>query len=246
MRHLILHLEAPLMSFGGDVIDANGPTLDFPLASLVTGLIANALGLARGQRAEHQRLQARLVVGSRLDRSGERIVDFQTAQLGKHDRGWTTRGVVEGRSGDTYGSPHIRSRHYLADALVTVALRLEPAGEPPTIDDVAHALDYPARPLFIGRKSCLPSARIFGGFVEADDVLSALMTWPLSSEAARDQIRISVPPAEGSRLGRYRAESVSDLRDWIAGVPAGERQVHLLSVSKSDFKGVQANEHDPT
>src|SRR5215813_9680694 len=49
MRHLILRLEAPLMSFGGDMIDANGPTLDFPLASLVIGLMANALGWTRAQ-----------------------------------------------------------------------------------------------------------------------------------------------------------------------------------------------------
>ncbi len=30
MQHLILHLEAPLMSFGADVIDANGPIENLP------------------------------------------------------------------------------------------------------------------------------------------------------------------------------------------------------------------------
>ena len=235
MRHLILHLEAPLMSFGGDVIDANGPTLDFPLASLVTGLVANALGWSRGQRAEHQWLQKRLIMGSRLDRPGERLVDFQTAQLGKNDCGWTTHGVLEGRTGATYNSPHIRRRHYLADAQVMVALRLQPAEEAPTIEDIAAALEYPARPLFIGRKPCLPSTQILGGIVEADDVLAALMAWPLSPEADDGAIRILVPPSEGTRPERYRAERVSDLRDWIAGVHAGEREVHVLSLSKADF-----------
>jgi CRISPR system Cascade subunit CasD len=116
-RMLVERTTAPLMSFGGDMIDANGPTMNFPLASLVTGLMANALGWTRGQRTEHQRLQSRLVMGSRLDRPGERIVDFQTAQLDKRDRGWTTLGIVEGRGGgeQTYESPHIRYRHYLAD-----------------------------------------------------------------------------------------------------------------------------------
>jgi CRISPR system Cascade subunit CasD len=237
MRHLILHLEAPLMSFGGVTIDANGPTVDFPLASLVTGLVANALGWTRGQRTEHQRLQGRLVMGSRLDRPGERIVDFQTAKLDKKDLGWTTRDKPEGRDGNSYDGPHIRYRHYLADALVTVALRLEPADETPTIDAVAEAIDYPARPLFIGRKCCLPSSRILGGLVEADDVLAALMTWPLSPDASGDTIRLSVPPGEGTHPEHYRAESVSDLRDWIAGVHAGERQTHVLSFSKYAFEG---------
>ena len=40
--HLILQLEAPLMSFGDTMIDATGPTRDLPILSAVTGLIANA------------------------------------------------------------------------------------------------------------------------------------------------------------------------------------------------------------
>jgi CRISPR system Cascade subunit CasD len=224
------------MSFGGDMIDANGPTLDFPLSSLVIGLMANALGWTRAQSDGHQRLQDRLVMGSRLDRPGERIVDFQTAQLAKDDRGWTTHGIVEGRAGATYDSPHIRFRHYLADASVTIALRLQPAEEAPTIEDVAKALECPARPLFIGRKSCLPSMQVLAGFIEADDVLGALTKWPLSPDADTT-IRISVPPTEGVRAQRYRAERVSDLRDWTAGIHAGEREIHVLSLSKSDFAG---------
>ena len=35
-QHLILRLEAPLMAFGGTMIDANGPTLDLPIRSMVT------------------------------------------------------------------------------------------------------------------------------------------------------------------------------------------------------------------
>jgi CRISPR system Cascade subunit CasD len=238
MRHLILRLEAPLMSFGGDVIDANGPTLDFPLASLITGLLANALGWRRGQGTEHQRLQNRLIIGSRLDQPGERLVDFQTAQLGQKDRGWTTRGVIEGRDGgpDTYKSPHIRYRHYLADALVTVALRLEPTDEAPTLDDIAQALDFPARPLFIGRKACLPSSRIFAGMIDAEDVLAALKAWPLHAHASTDTIRICVPASEGNRPDHYRAEDTSDMRDWIAGTHAGKRQIHILAFGKADFQ----------
>ena len=97
------------------------------------------------------------------------IRDFQTAELTAADRGWTTRGRPEGRAGGagTYSGKHIRHRWYQADALVTVALRLDPDSEVPTLDDIAIALASPARPLFIGRKPCLPAAPLFAGFAEA-------------------------------------------------------------------------------
>ena len=44
MQHLILNLESPLMSFGGETIDNHGVTRRFPAASMLTGLLANALG----------------------------------------------------------------------------------------------------------------------------------------------------------------------------------------------------------
>ena len=46
MRALILHLQAPLMSFGGPQVDQIGPTGQFPTTSQITGLFANALGYA--------------------------------------------------------------------------------------------------------------------------------------------------------------------------------------------------------
>ena len=59
MRHLILNLESPLMSFGGETIDNYGVIRWFPAASMLTGLFANALGWRRVDRARHQDLQDR-------------------------------------------------------------------------------------------------------------------------------------------------------------------------------------------
>jgi CRISPR system Cascade subunit CasD len=88
--HLLLRLEAPLIAFGGETIDNLGVTRDFPALSMVTGLFANALGWRREDSALHDRLQSRLVVGSRLNTMTQRLTDFQTAQLGKDDKDWTT------------------------------------------------------------------------------------------------------------------------------------------------------------
>lgn len=231
-RHLILTLEAPLMAFGDEIIDAYGKVRRFPGVSNLTGLLANALGWTRGQRAAHQRLQDRLVFAVRLDRPGEEIADFQTAKLEKEDRGWTTRGVWEGRAGgsDTYKSPHIRYRDMVADAALTVALRLDPADETPTLDDLAAALDAPARPLFLGRKPCLPSRPLLaaepaGRFVEASDAFAAASAAPFAvddTDGDQDGPRL-VGPALPHLPKSFARKFTADERNWLSGVHGGGR-----------------------
>lgn len=229
--HLLLRLEAPLMAFGSEMVDARGPIRDFPAGSMLTGLLANALGLDRTERAAHQRLQDRLVFGVRLDDPGERLRDFQTATLGAGDRGWTTRGQPEGRAGGaaTYGSPHIRERDYLADACVTVALRLEPGEEAPTVAKLAEALAEPARPLFLGRKPCLPTGPLLLGVVEAATVLDALVDAPSSDRMPNGASvgYVLVGRAEDEAKGRLKPVEIlalTDERNWLAGVHVGLRR----------------------
>lgn len=234
------------MAFGGTMIDANGPTLDLPIRSMVTGLIANALGYYRGERDQHQSLQDRLVMGARLDRPGTAVRDFQTAQLGANDKGWTTRGEPEGRDGgpNTYKSPHIRQRHYRADAFVTVALRLTPPDGDPTLATVQAALKAPARPLFIGRKPCLPSRPILSEPpVEADNLLAALRLAPLAlgdqphvqHTGRHERVRFAIPPTEWSRDVKHDARMLADIRDWRAGVHAGESRLDSFSLPLAYF-----------
>ena len=61
MRHLILNMESPLMSFGGETIDNYGFIRRFPSTSMITGLIANALGWRRIEKGLHQQLQDRII-----------------------------------------------------------------------------------------------------------------------------------------------------------------------------------------
>lgn len=146
--HLVLRLHAPLIAFGGEAIDNLGVIRDFPALSMVTGLIANALGWDRSQGAEHNRLQERLRMGCVLEPGAQRVQDFQTAQLGKDDKAWTTWGQPEERAGGagTYAGPHLRYRDYHADLRAWVVLALQPADEMPTLQEIATALDQPARP----------------------------------------------------------------------------------------------------
>jgi CRISPR system Cascade subunit CasD len=228
-RHLLLRLEAPLMAFGAVAVDAHGPVDDIPAPSLLTGLIANALGWNRTEAARLQRLQDRLRLATRRDREGERVPDYQTAELFENEKGWTTFGSPEGREKSPTYEPdprtgrkhltHIRHRWYDADAAVTVALRLEPADEPPTLDEVAAALDRPARPLFLGRKPCLPSGRLVIGFADAENCAAALALAPPADGSAASP-RCFWPAGEGPEMGARRR--LSGRRLWRVNVHAGE------------------------
>lgn len=245
-RHLLLRLDAPLMSFGGDTVDNFGVVRDHPAQSMITGLIGNALGYERYESAALAKLQQRLVMGSLRLQEGKRIQDFQTAQLDGGDRGWTTSGRFEGRRGgaDTYKSPHIRYRDADANAVVLVVLRLENTAEAPTLDDIKAAFDRPERPLFIGRKPFLPSTPLAVGWISAPNIATALELAitqitadnpPAAGNAPIDPkavgLTLTVPsfraqwPANEGERGNQRAQQLTDERDWIAGVHTGRRAV---------------------
>ena len=234
MRALLLRLEAPLMAFGREAIDQNGPTRDHPDASLLTGLLGNALGLRREEGARLQRLQARLRFAVRIDREGVPLCDNQNAKLYEDEKGWTTHGVFEGREKspsykiDAKGRrclTHRRLRWHRADAALTVALALDAPAEAPTLDDCAAALDEPARPLFIGRKPCLPSGPLSLGLVEADTLLGALAATAVVGDQTTPRRHILAPEDAGG-LTPTETLYLTGRRDWIAGVHAGlERRI---------------------
>lgn len=231
-QHLLLRLEAPLMSFGSVSVDEHGFIQRWPAVSMLCGLLANALGYRRTDAERLDDLQGRIVWAARLDRPGVMVQDFQTAQIGKNDKGWTTLGRPEGRAGGaaTYESPHIRYRDYWADASLAVAVRLEPADEAPTLAAIAHALQVPARPLFIGRKSCVPSCRILEGTVDATDALAALMHFPFAPDSeSTAAVFFNDATVESAATRRHR---VSDERRFDLDVHAGQVTVFEARVSR--------------
>jgi CRISPR system Cascade subunit CasD len=250
---LLLRLEAPLMSFGDVAIDSRGPTRMFPTRSMLTGLCANALGHEHHEAARTSALQARLRFASRRDRAGETLRDFHTVDLGQRDArgvawmadaGWTTRGAREQRGGGNAGEgTHIRERFYLADAIYTVALTLTPADGVPSLAELAAALDEPARPLFLGRKPCLPSSRLLVGRASATTLLAALAAAPLAKRATvndgralaewpDDDLEVTVA---ASAAPESRRLSLTDERDWVNQVHVGRRFVRegMLRLSPS-------------
>jgi len=236
---LLLRLDAPLASFGGAIVDNHGITQDHPPLSLLTGLLANALGYAHRDATRTEELQSRLRYAVRCDRFGKRIVDYQTAYLGQSflvDTGWTTRGVREDRGGAPQAKKgtHIRYRHYLADSVYTVALTLVPPDVDPALDDIERALNEPRRPLFIGRKCCIPSGHLLIRRVKAESLFSTLESEPRMPSArvgsSDDMLQAWWPAVEGP-VAESRLITVTDERDWTNQIHTGQRQVRHGLVS---------------
>jgi CRISPR system Cascade subunit CasD len=225
---LLLRFDAPLMSFGGVLVDQHGVTREFPASSMLTGLLGNALGYEHRQADRLDRLQSRLRYAVRRDRAGTALLDFQTVDLSQRflQEGWTRSGKREARGGgDARTGTHIRYRHFLADAVYTVALTLVPAQEEPDLAALAGALAEPQRPLFLGRKPCLPSTPLALGRVQAATLLEALRKTPriaLRGEAGPD-LAAWWPAEEGTGEGPSRLLPLTDRRDWSNQIHVGRR-----------------------
>lgn len=232
MDILILRFNAPLMSFGAPIIDRHGEIQPYPALSLITGLLANALGFDHADAEEIQRLQKRIQYASRQDRAGEQIQDYQTVDLSqdfmRDEKGWTTRGWLDQRKGGSASKgTHIRLRDYRADAIHTVALTLTPIDDLPTIDDLEDALRVPERPLFIGRKTCLPATSLLIDRREEENLTVALQKVPA---AARADERKTYPiwwavDEDENHPEPDMKQPVTDRRDWSNQIHVGERWI---------------------
>ena len=244
MDALILHFQAPLMSFGGPQIDQIGPTGLYPTMSQVAGLIANGLGLTHAETDRTQVLQDRMSLASALIREGAELRDYQSVDLGQdhlRNPAWTSHGAAEHRAGGPVAKfgTHIRIRFYRADASVLSAISFSPRHENPTLAAIEEALLQPARPLFIGRKPCLPATPLVIGYVEsAESLIDAIRQvpwrfpdrWREIDRSGRTDSRVwaewpvpdnyTAPPNSGISTHR-----VVDRRDWRNQLHGGERAV---------------------
>ena len=229
-----MRFDAPLVSFGSVLVDQHGFIDLFPGTSMLTGLVANALGWSHGDFEQLDALQRRLEYAARWDVLPQRMVDYHTVDLGqpKMSRpGWTRRGVAEHRAGGPSArlGTHERYRHYWVDGLLTVVLTLHGDAEP-TLERVVEALRHPARPLFLGRKACLPARPLLDPVTpvaDGDDLLSILRGIPVWDRAglpvkAADRLLACWPASLGT-AGRGELRRVFDLRDWSNQIPAGSR-----------------------
>ena len=214
------------MSFGGVVVDQINPVERFIGRSQLVGMLANALGWDHRDAARMNALQATVRHASRWDVEPERVVDYHTVDLGQDfmiDSGWTTRGIREDRGGANSRATHQRYRHYWANGCATVAMTLIEGGAP-NLSDLEASLRRPARPLFIGRKTCLPASPVLLGHRSAPNLLAALKAEPLANPGPRQApSRIAGCWPVEDEPTEHTLE-MYDLRDWRNNLHRGRQR----------------------
>ena len=147
---VVMLLMAPLQAWGGPAPGIyERPTDAMPSLSGVVGIVANALGRRRTEPIQDIAAGAELAV--RADRPGRLLCDFQTI-------GTTGRYALASDTGKQKRNPEITNRFYLSDAAFLAVYTPPPSGLPAT--DILDALANPARPLYLGRRSCPPAERV--------------------------------------------------------------------------------------
>ncbi|RJP92401.1 MAG: type I-E CRISPR-associated protein Cas5/CasD [Desulfobacteraceae bacterium] len=167
---LALRLEGPMQSWGFDSQYNRRNTGLMPTKSAIAGMCCAALGLQRGSGDESKFLSAFGSVGMtaiaipRQNKRGKvlsvcRLQDYHTIQNTKK---------ADGKNKDC----HITHRQYLTDAAFGVILE----GDPAFLDAIATALSDPKWGLWLGRKTCIPTAPVLAALKEnKDDALRLLI-----------------------------------------------------------------------
>lgn len=142
MSTLLLRLAAPMQAWGTDSKFNRRMTGREPSKSGVVGLIAAALGRRRTEDINDLRA---LCFGVRIDQPGSLVRDYH---ITRNDMNvWRKKREVDA---------FLSERYYLADAVFPVGLE----GDEKFLLEIDKAIQSPAFPLFLGRRSCSPTGRL--------------------------------------------------------------------------------------
>lgn len=167
MSVLLLRLAGPMQSWGTRSRFSNRDTGLEPSRSGVVGLLCAALGRPRDASLDDF-LPLKMAV--RVDREGRLVRDYHTAQ--------------EVLRADTTKKPQetvLSERFYLSDADFLVGLQ----GDETFLKQLRAALQRPTWPLFLGRKSFVPSLPVCEGLVNRE-LRAALEAHPWRKRWVRD------------------------------------------------------------
>ena len=253
MGVLMLKLAGPLQSWGVDSRFLERKTRHEPTKSGVIGLLAAALGRRREEPIDDL---AALRIAVRVDQPGRYERDFQTAHP-RHYSAEKQRSDFIKKANGTLDSLPLTNRYYVADAVFVVAIEVNDE----LLLAYSDALLHPAFPLYLGRRSCVPSDKVLLachedlGLTEALEEQPWQATSPLLLHKHRndDFVRLEVlrdvlPGEEGTRAGEVvrdvpvsfsQERRMYDLRTVVHG-HMSVRNPHVDKAPKLD-----TTPHDP-
>jgi len=216
IRFLALRLEGPLQSWGFDSQYNRRNTGLMPTKSAIAGMCCAALGLSRGSAGEQEFLSSfgktRMTAiaiprnGGKKELPVRRLQDYHTVQNTRRASGSINNDCV------------LTHRQYLTDAAFGVFLE----GEVALLTQVADALSNPVWGIWLGCKTCIPSAPVFAGLKENRDEALRLLIGekPLESFTRQEDVenfgdgRDSLPDTAVSFNSEQRSFSPRRVRTW--------------------------------
>jgi CRISPR system Cascade subunit CasD len=206
---LALRLEGPLQSWGFDSQYNRRNTGLMPTKSAIAGMCCAAFGYPRGSDKEHAFLASfgsvmiTAIAISRILSKKElpvrRLQDFHTVQNTRRAKGSINKDCV------------LTYRQYLMDATFGILLEWGAV----LLGEIATALADPKWGIWLGRKSCIPSAPVLAGLKENWDNLLHLV-----KESRDDALHLLIED-KGLELFTRQEEldSFADGRDTLPDEP---------------------------
>ena len=218
---LLLRLEGPLQSWGLRARWSRRDTGPEPTKSAIIGLLGCAAGVLRpdwrsGDEPDKtlEQWDNALNFGVRIDRQGMIETDYHTVQgrfwqaNGKMKTGLSVSGTIPDKAGKEPPHTEITWRDYLHDAAFLVALAVKPEQQSDNHglpECLKKHLERPRWPLFLGRKTCIPSRPILDRLAdEYQDIESALRAEPWAA-----------PRSPKERKALQRAKQGPKLLSWL-------------------------------
>jgi CRISPR system Cascade subunit CasD len=221
-------------------------TYDLPSRSGVLGLVANALGYDFD--ADLTKLNT-LRFGVRVDRTGQKMVDFQTVHPAEYtlpddfDMTLPLRNIYHHQYGV---APFITNREYLMDAVFLVGLETEDTA---FLTEIKEALLAPARPCYLGRKACPVNPDLVQG-ISTEHLESALQKHPYLCAVADTQqeivCRFHIQSTYGSCLRdtpisfslRHHTYTVTRYNDYMEVISSPKSDATITEKQKNAFAAI--------
>lgn len=244
MPFLVFQLQAPLSSWGDTAVGEYRPSYDYPSESALIGLLGAALGLRREDEAAHAALRQGYGFAVGLQSSGTLLRDYHTAQVpgqaALKKRPHATRRDELAVPKDQLNTI-LSTRDYRQDAAYLIAVQAQHKA-PYALAALAEALRKPRFVLYLGRKSCPPTAPLNPLVMAADNAFAAMEAYRGTVRAARQHC--------ADKAGRLPLEDEGELARliWSDGVNSGQ-EAHLVTrrkdrlIRRQGWQFTDRNEH---
>lgn len=184
---LVFQLQAVFASWGEPAVGEYRGTAEMPSRSALIGLLGAALGIDRVDEGAHASLRDGYGYATGLLREGNLLRDYHTTQVPPRS---ALKGIVATTRRQETALPRdklsvvLSTRDYRQNAAWLVALQPR-ATAAYSLEAIAEALRRPHFVLYLGRKSCAPTAPLCPQILAEDYVEAAFARYVEAYEARR-------------------------------------------------------------